>query len=84
MTNDSTKQSPATPARTDDLLAGGAEPQDGARGFDGKAHPGSLQTGMEGIAGTTARKEKNQTGSRISGVSETLQDNPGQVRDKQS
>ena len=69
-------------ARTDDLLASGAEPEDGAQGFDRDANPETLQTGMEGIAGTTAGKRRAPTGSNQSGISGTVQDNPGQVRGK--
>lgn len=71
-------------ARTDDLLASGAERHDGARGFDGKSDPGALRTGMEGIADATASDNNKQTDGNKNIPSETVQDNPGQVRNKPS
>ena len=35
--------------RTDDLLAGGGQAEQGAQGFGGGEHPSGLQTGMSGI-----------------------------------
>lgn len=86
MTNDTTKppETPANPgaqqsARTDDLLASGADSKDGARGFDSKADPQTLQTGMEGIAGATDKQGNRQSEShKPAATSQTLPDNPGQ------
>lgn len=91
MTNDATKQPPrpATPdsqqsARTDDLLASGADSKDGALGFDSKADPETLQTGMEGIAGATKPQGNRQSESNnLSATNQTLPDNPGQLRSAQ-
>lgn len=90
MINDATKQPPpATPdsqqnARTDDLLASGADTKDGARGFDSKADPQTLQTGMEGIAEATNQQGNRQSESNKSAAtSQTLPDNPGQMRNEQ-
>jgi len=75
---------PATPeagegARTDDLLAGGAEIQDGARGFESKADPQALQTGMEGIAGASNTQGNRQSESHNTApTKDTLPDNPVQ------
>lgn len=69
------------PARTDDLLASGADRQDGARGFEGTAAPEALQTGMEGIAGATV--QGNAQSDTRSATPQTVQDNAGQVRNKQ-
>lgn len=40
-------EKPADQTRTDDLLAGGTEQKDGAKGFETK--PEQLQTGMENM-----------------------------------
>jgi hypothetical protein len=86
MSTDSNKQSDNVPAdgeaRTDDLLASGADAKDGARGF-GKADPGALQTGMEGIAGATTEANQQSESSAQNATDQTLQDNPGQVSNKQ-
>lgn len=93
MTNDASKDANEQPqtttgtqqsARTDDLLASGAESRDGAQGFEGKAGPDALQTGMEGIAGATVGKGNRQSGSPVPDpANQTLPDNAGQVRNKQ-
>ena len=87
MSTDTNKQPPspdAQPARTDDLLASGAEAQDGAHGYTNQADPQALQTGMEGIAESTIKQGNRQGNSHQPGVTkETLPDNPGQVRSKQ-
>lgn len=89
MTIDSSKQPQTTivpastqPARTDDLLASGADGKDGARGFTDQADPSSLQTGMEGIAGATTHEHGNSTDQADGSVTQTVQDNPGQQRNK--
>lgn len=72
------------PARTDDLLASGADAQDGARGYTNQAEPKTLQTGMEGIAESTIKQGKRQGESgKPAVITETLPDNPDQVRSKQ-
>lgn len=86
MTIDSSKQPQTTsaqPARTDDLLASGADSADGARGFGGTTSPDALQTGMEGIAGATVQGNRQSDSSSASPNNQTVQDNPGQVRNKQ-
>lgn len=86
MSTDSNKQSDNVPAggeaRTDDLLASGADAKDGARGFV-KADPGALQTGMEGIAGAATERSQQSESSPQNATDQTLHDNPGQVRNKQ-
>ena len=83
MSPQTTPTTPAQPpARTDDLLASGADAQDGARGFEGTADPQGLQTGMEGIAGATVEQPEKPTDSRPA-VTQTVQDNQGQVRNEQ-
>jgi len=89
MTNDAGKQTQGVivpdssqPARTDDLLASGADRKDGARGFADQANPSTLQTGMEGIAGATVQ-EGMKSASRSVNATETVQDNPGQDGNKQ-
>ena len=72
----------AQPARTDDLLASGADSQDGARGFAGSTAPEALQTGMEGIAGATVQGNAQSAG-RPAVTTQTVPDNAGQVRNKQ-
>jgi len=69
------------PARTDDLLASGADTADGARGFTDQADPSTLQTGMEGIAGAAVQGNR-QSASQPGAATGTVQDNPGQVRTK--
>lgn len=81
MTINDNSQAPAA-ARTDDLLASSADAKGGARGFEGRATPEALQTGMEGIARATSEKKSNITDSQASGTQQTVQDKPGQVRDK--
>ena len=90
MTIDSSKQPQTTsipanaaPARTDDLLASGADSKDGARGFGDQADPASLQTGMEGIAGATVQGNAQSAAQPAITTTGTVQDNPGQVRNKQ-
>jgi hypothetical protein len=91
MTNDTSKSSANQPnpgaqqsARTDDLLASGADSADGARGFDSKADPQALQTGMEGIAEATSSQGNRQSDSHNStAASQTLPDNQGQLRSEQ-
>lgn len=88
MTSESNKQAqPAgsqQTARTDDLLASGANAEDGARGFGADAEPEALQTGMEGIAGTTTQQGNRQSESHITGTTnQTLPDNDSQVGNKQ-
>jgi hypothetical protein len=89
MSNESTdKANPATTppsradgrqsARTDDLLVSGADEQDGARGFDSKADPQALQTGMEGIAHPNRQSADKEPGAN----KQTLPENPGQSRNK--
>lgn len=58
-------------ARTDDLLASGAETEDGARGFEGQAAPQNLQTGMEGIAGATVQQGNRQSDDATPGATGT-------------
>jgi hypothetical protein len=82
MTTNDQQQAP-TAARTDDLLASGADEKGGARGFEGQSTPEALQTGMEGIADATNAQKTVQTDSQASRMDETVQDKPGQVRDKQ-
>ena len=82
MTINDNSQAPAA-ARTDDLLASSADVKGGARGFEGQATPEALQTGMEGIASVTGTQENAQTDSQASHINETVQDKPGQVRNKQ-
>jgi hypothetical protein len=84
MTIDSSKQPQTTgdagsaqPARTDDLLASGADRRHGAEGFTGNATPEALKTGMEGIGAATVQ------GSGDTATSQTVQDNATQVRNKQ-
>lgn len=88
MTIEANKQAQTTgtqqSARTDDLLASGANPEDGARGFGADAKPEALQTGMEGIAGTTTQQGNRQSESHITGTTnQTLPDNVSQVGNKQ-
>ena len=90
MTIDSSKQPQTTStlgnaqsARTDDLLASGADSKDGARGFVGQTNPEALQTGMEGIAGATVQGNSQSGAQPAVTNTATLQDNPGQVRNKQ-
>lgn len=90
MTIDSSKQPQTTivpdagqPARTDDLLASGADSADGARGFGGNVQPEALQTGMEGIAGATVHGNEQSARPAPAGTNQTVQDNAGQVRNKQ-
>jgi len=91
MTTDTTQPAatPAPPdaqqrARTDDLLASGAERNDGARGFDSKADPQTLQTGMEGIAEATNTQGNRQSdGHKPETSRQTLPDNPGQLHNEQ-
>jgi hypothetical protein len=66
------------PARTDDLLASGADSKDGARGFADQADPSTLQTGMEGIAGVTTQGGEKPAGQFGTPTPVTVQDNPGQ------
>lgn len=89
MINDSGKQmqgdivqDSSHPARTDDLLASGADSKDGARGFADQADPSTLQTGMEGIAGATDQ-EGGKSAMRSGVATETVQDNPGREDNKQ-
>jgi hypothetical protein len=89
MTIDSSKSPQTTavpgalqPARTDDLLASGADAGDGARGFGGTA-PEALQTGMEGIAGATVQGSEQSATPLPAGTYQTVQDNAGQVHNKQ-
>lgn len=80
MTDQTSKTQPDNSARTDDLLASGAEAKDGARGFDTPADPGQLQTGMEGIdAATPAQGDQNKQGD-VGATTSTLPDNVGQRR----
>ncbi len=91
MTDSTTK--PANPpvrpeaqqnARTDDLLASGADPEDGALGFDSKADPQALQTGMEGIAGANQTPGNRQSESnKPDATNQTLPDNLGHLRNEQ-
>jgi hypothetical protein len=81
MTTNDKGQAPAT-ARTDDLLASSADAKGGARGFEGDAAPEALQTGMEGIAQATGAQKTSQTDTQASDITQTVQDKPGQVRDK--
>lgn len=81
MTTNDNSQAPAA-ARTDDLLASSADVQGGATGFEGQATPEALQTGMEGIADATGAQKNSSTDSQASGSPQTVQDKPGQVRDK--
>lgn len=83
MTQPASKPAAPQEARTDDLLASGAEAGDGARGFEGQADPQSLQTGMEGIAGATVRQGTPATDSQEPARTETVQDNPGSARNRQ-
>ena len=70
-------------ARTDDLLASGADSKDGAKGFVNKSDAASLQTGMEGIANATGSQGNCQSDSQDQDVKkQTLPENPGQVRNK--
>jgi len=71
------------PARTDDLLASGADSKDGARGFADQADPATLQTGMEGIAGATVPGNEQRDGRPAITTTGTVQDIPGQERSKQ-
>ena len=71
-------------ARTDDLLASGADPEDGARGYDSKADPQTLQTGMEGIADANKPQGNHQSESnKPAATNQTLPDNPGHLRNEQ-
>jgi len=70
-------------ARTDDLLASGADAQDGARGFAGTAAPDALETGMEGIAGAADRGNKQSESRPVNTTNQTVQDNADQMRNKQ-
>jgi hypothetical protein len=81
MTTNDNSQSPAV-ARTDDLLATSADAKGGARGFEAQSTPETLQTGMEGIADATSAQKSNSTDSQASGITQTVQDKPGQVRDR--
>jgi len=81
MTTNDKPQAPAA-ARTDDLLASSADVQGGARGFEGQSTPDALQTGMEGIADATNAQKINTTDSQALDAKQTVQDKPGQVRDK--
>lgn len=90
MTTDSDKQAGTTAnpgnsqsTRTDDLLASGADGKDGARGFGGTAAPEALQTGMEGIAQATVQGNKQSNSHSSPADSQTVQDNPGEVRARQ-
>jgi hypothetical protein len=90
MTIDSGKQANPTvisgnsqSARTDDLLASGPDSKDGARGFGGTAAPEALQTGMEGIAQASVQGNKQSDSHSSQATSQTVPDNPGQVRGKQ-
>lgn len=65
-------------ARTDDLLVSGTDEQDGARGFDSKADPQSLQTGMEDIA----HLNRPSGGAEPAANKQTLAENPDQSRNK--
>jgi hypothetical protein len=91
MTADANKQPPVPPAdtgarqsaRTDDLLASGADAKDGARGFDSNADPHTLQTGMEGIADAAASQGNRQSDrAETAAQQQTLADKPGQARNK--
>jgi hypothetical protein len=90
MSNDS--GNPATPsttpgnsqsARTDDLLASGADREDGARGFGGAVGPEAIKTGMEGIAQAAVQGNRQSDKDSSTADNQTVQDNPGQVRNKQ-
>lgn len=71
-------------ARTDDLLASGADSKDGAKGFVNKSDAAPLQTGMEGIAEATGSQGNQQSDSQDQNVhKQTLTENPGQMRNKQ-
>lgn len=71
-------------ARTDDLLASGADSKDGAKGFVNKSNAAPLQTGMEGIADATGSQGNRQSDSQDQNLQkQTLTDNPGQMRNKQ-
>lgn len=88
MTIDANKQVQTTgsqqQARTDDLLASGAGAEDGAEGFSADAKPEALQTGMEGIAGTTTQQGNRQSESHIAGTTnQTLPDNAGLMGNNQ-
>jgi hypothetical protein len=86
MTSNSRTPSTTTsgqPARTDDLLASDADSAGGARGFGVNANPEALQTGMEGIAGATVPGNLQSDSRSGSPDNQTVQDNPGQVRNKQ-
>jgi hypothetical protein len=81
MTTDDNRTAPGA-ARTDDLLASSADARGGAQGFEAKATPDALQTGMEGIA-PTGTQQVHQTDSQATPTNETVQDKPGQVRNSQ-
>lgn len=65
-------------ARTDDLLVSSTDEQDGARGFDSKADPQALQTGMEGIV----HPNRQSADAEPAANKQTLPENPGQSRNK--
>ena len=65
-------------ARTDDLLVSGTDEQDGTRGFDSKADPQALQTGMEGIV----HPNRQSADAEPAANKQTLPENPGQSRNK--
>ena len=70
-------------ARTDDLLVGGADAEDGARGFTGKADPQDLQTGMEGIADAAVSEGNRQSDhDQVATTRTTLPDNAQSTRNK--
>lgn len=88
MSNPASKQpadQSATPgvqdtARTDDLLASGADAKDGARGFDAKAGPQALQTGMEGIAQVASEGQRDSALTQPATGAENGDNNAGQGR----
>lgn len=72
-------------ARTDDLLASGADSKDGAQGFGNKSTAGTLKTGMEGIPNATSGQGNKQSDSQEANQqNQTLTDNPGQLQNKQA
>lgn len=72
----------ATPAaRTDDLLASGAESKDGARGFTDQSTAAPLTTGMEGIADSATDKGNGKSEDQEQQAQQqqqTAADNAGQ------
>ena len=78
--NDEPTQSPA---RTDDLLASGAESKDGARGFENNPTAAPLKTGMEGIGDTAGGGDRQADTQDATPQPDTFADNPDQLPNKQ-